>query len=88
MENLLDDKIPETAKKLNELMDGRGVAMWNVFHTLPQRLLQYIVLGTVAYDLGRDCTDFYTADGAGVSAVSISMDGRKGAFLTAQGLSS
>lgn len=69
--------------RLKEMGDPRS-EIWRIFHTIPRRVLESLVLGTVAHDFLRksDRPDHYRdMSGFGVYAVAIAVAGRHGAWL-------
>ncbi|KAH8769227.1 hypothetical protein F5883DRAFT_714285 [Diaporthe sp. PMI_573] len=74
--------------RLEEMSDPRS-AIWRIFHTIPRKVLESLVLGTFAHDFLRasDRPDHYRdLSGFGVYAVAIAVAGRDGAWLKAKEL--
>lgn len=58
---------------------------WDLFHTIPRRVLESLMLGTVAFDCSRTQNPLtgLQEDGPGVYVLGLSIAGRHGQFLNA-----
>jgi len=80
--NQIQTVSPPSADLLKKLMHSEARDAWDVFHTIPRKLLHSIILGTVAYDVYRDSKNLYEDKGSGVYVLGLSIDRRDGEFLT------